>query len=61
MSFHRVWMYEEIMTNDDDLEFNLLTSNLLKIRSQHPEVFAPYSIRLKYREILQDLRIVTKT
>ena len=29
----KVWMYEEMMTNDDDLESNLLTSSLLKIRS----------------------------
>ena len=27
-------MYEEIMTNDDNLESNLLTSNLLKILVQ---------------------------
>ena len=26
----KVWMYEEIMTNDDNLESNLLTSYLLK-------------------------------
>ena len=26
----KVWMYEEIMTNDDNLESNLLTSSLLK-------------------------------
>ena len=26
-------MYEEMMTNDDNLESNLLTSSLLKIRS----------------------------
>ena len=26
----KVRMYEEIMTNDDNLESNLLTSNLLK-------------------------------
>ena len=26
-------MYEEMMTNDDNLESNLLTSTLLKIRS----------------------------
>ena len=25
----KVWMYEEIMTNDDNLESNLLTSSLL--------------------------------
>ena len=29
----KVWMYEQIMTNDDNLESNLLTSSLLKIRS----------------------------
>ena len=29
----KVWMYEEIMMNDDNLESNLLTSILLKIRS----------------------------
>ena len=29
----KVWMYEEIMTNDDNLESNLLTSSLLKICS----------------------------
>ena len=27
----KVWMYEEIMTNDDNLESNLLTSSLLKM------------------------------
>ena len=26
----KVWMYEEIMTNDDNLESTLLTSSLLK-------------------------------
>ena len=33
--FHtdKVWIYEEIMTNDDNLESNLLTSSLLKIHS----------------------------
>ena len=30
----KVWMYEEIMTNDDDLESNLLTSILLKMLVQ---------------------------
>ena len=29
----KVWMYEEMMTNDDNLESNLLTSSLLKILS----------------------------
>ena len=29
----KVWMYEEIMTNDDNLESNLLTSILLKMHS----------------------------
>ena len=29
----KVWMYEEMMKNDDNLESNLLTSSLLKIRS----------------------------
>ena len=29
----KVWMYEEMMTKDDDLESNLLTSSLLKIHS----------------------------
>ena len=29
----KVWMYEEIMTNDDNLESDLPTSSLLKIRS----------------------------
>ena len=29
----KVWMYEEIMTNDDNLESNLLTSSLLKMCS----------------------------
>ena len=28
----KVWMYEEIMTNDDNLESNLLTFSLLKRR-----------------------------
>ena len=28
-------MYEEMMTNDDNLESNLLTSSLLKIRSPY--------------------------
>ena len=27
----KVWIYEEIMTNDDNLESNLLTSSLLKM------------------------------
>ena len=31
--YDKVWMYEEIMTNDDNLESNLLTSSLLKIHS----------------------------
>ena len=30
----KVWMYEEIMTNDDNLESNLLTSILLKMLVQ---------------------------
>ena len=29
----KVRMYEEIMTNDDNLESSLLTSNLLKMTS----------------------------
>ena len=29
----KVWMYKEIMMNDDNLEFSLLTSSLLKIHS----------------------------
>ena len=29
----KVWMYEEMMTNDDNLESNLLTFSLLKIHS----------------------------
>ena len=29
----KVWMYEEIMMNNDNLESNLLTSSLLKIHS----------------------------
>ena len=29
----KVWMYEEIIKNDDNLESSLLTSILLKIRS----------------------------
>ena len=29
----KVWMYEEIMTNDDNLESNLLTFSLLKMCS----------------------------
>ena len=29
----KVWMYEEMMTNDDNVESSLLTSNLLKICS----------------------------
>ena len=28
----KVWMYKEIMMNDDNLESNLLTSSLLKMR-----------------------------
>ena len=32
--FDKVWMYEEIMTNDDNLESNLLTSSLLKMLVQ---------------------------
>ena len=28
-------MYEEIMTNDDNLEFNLVTSSLLKTSGLH--------------------------
>ena len=31
--FDKVWMYEEIMMNDDNLESNLLTSSLLKMCS----------------------------
>ena len=27
----KVWMYEEIMANDDNLESNLITSSLLKM------------------------------
>ena len=33
MKIDKVWMYEEMMTNDDNLGSNLLTSSLLKIRS----------------------------
>ena len=31
---NKVWMYEEIMMNDDNLESNLLTSILLKMLAQ---------------------------
>ena len=31
MTFDKVWMYEEIMTNDDNLEYNQLSSSLLKL------------------------------
>ena len=34
MTFDKVRMYEEIMTNDDNLESNLLTSSLLKMLVQ---------------------------
>ena len=34
MVYDKVWMYEEIMTNDDNLESNLLTSFLLKMLIQ---------------------------
>ena len=34
MVIDKVWMYEEIMTNDDNLESNLLTSILLKMLIQ---------------------------
>ena len=30
MGYDKVWMYKEIMMNDDNLESNLLTSSLLK-------------------------------
>ena len=30
MSYDKVWMYEEIMTNDDNLESNLLTSSFIE-------------------------------
>ena len=30
----KVWMYKEIMMNNDNLEFNLLTSSLLKMLVQ---------------------------
>ena len=30
---NKVWMYQEIMTNDDNLESNLPTSSLLKMTS----------------------------
>ena len=30
----KVWVYEEIMTNDDNLESNLLTSSLLRMLVQ---------------------------
>ena len=33
LSTDKVWMYEEIMMNNDNLESNLLTSILLKICS----------------------------
>ena len=32
--FDKVWMYEEIMMNNDNLESSLLTSNLLKMLVQ---------------------------
>ena len=35
-NFDKVWMYEEIMTNNDNLESNLLTSILLKMLVQVP-------------------------
>ena len=33
LAVDKVWMYEEMMMNDDNLESNLLTSSLLKICS----------------------------
>ena len=35
MYFDKVRMYEEIMTNDGNLESNLLTSSLLKTSGLH--------------------------
>ena len=35
VSFYFVIKYEEIMTNDDNLESNLLTSSLLKMSGLH--------------------------
>ena len=31
MAIDKVWMHEEIMMNNDNLESNLLTSSLLKM------------------------------
>ena len=31
MTYDKVWMYKEVMMNDDNLESNLLTSSLLKM------------------------------
>ena len=31
------------------------------VKAQHPEVFAPYSITLKYRDIFRELNFITKT
>ena len=33
MEVDEVWMYKEMMTNDDNVESSLLTSSLLKIHS----------------------------
>ena len=30
MGFDKVWMYEEMMTNDDNLESNLLTFSFIE-------------------------------
>ena len=48
----KILMYEEIMTNDDNLESNLLTSSSLKIRSLYklhvePEICVVYKLKYK--------------
>ena len=54
----KVQMYKEMMTNDDNLESNLLTSSLLKIRSlykfcrvqvAHVELEICVVLKLKYK------------
>ena len=45
----KVWMYEEIMMHDDNLESNLQTSNLLKMLVQvllqaEPEICVEVSV-----------------
>ena len=51
MGADKVWMYKEIMTNNDNLESSLLTSSLLKIHSLYKFCYKLHMSSCRWTEL----------